>query len=577
MGEIARLQHTTERLSVFQGTNLRRERTSLPDEDVARAINCDLHTQVGTALLRRGRTLVYSLPLAASGRMRLQDTFVSARYNVTGTVLYKNGTSLLTGLSGTLRTSLLAMRPLQDTTTWTFIADLSGLRKEVGGTVRTWGIAPPGTAPVLAAGAAGALSGVYNVSYTYVRLDGTAVAHESNPSPTSLDVTVTATTISVSGLTASTDPQVTHKRLYRTVNGGSTRLFDQQITNATTTATLSVADTGLGSAVATDNDRPSLASVAVLHQEHVFLLDPANPDYLWWSKRFRPESVPTTNFLRIGSSADPLHGLVSLVGLLGVFTLKTKYRVLGNDTSGFVHQEALSSRGTPAPQAALVTEKGCLFVARDGLFRTNFVQEDEELSGLIAPLFEGLTVNDYLPINWDAASTMALAYWKQRLYFAYPSGDATSPDMLAVYSFHTSQWYFYQMTADALYSDEASDQLWAGLGTDITALESGAGDLGQAITMTLEPASRSFQAPFVRKRFDYLRVDATIPSGSLLCEIYLDERLVQYVLLTGTRTRRLLRLHGLQGFTWRVRLTYTGTADVQIHGVEMQAVALRAA
>ena len=577
MGEVARLQHTPESLTVFQGVNLRRERLSLRDEDVARAINCDLHSQVGTALLRRGRTLVYSLPSTATGRMRLQETLVGARYNVCGTVLYKNGTSLVTGLSATLRTSLLALRPLQDTTTWVFIADESGMQKEVGGTVRTWGIAPPGTAPVLAAGAAGALSGVYSVSFTYVRLDGTAIAHESNPSPTSADLTVTSTVISVSGLTASPDPQVTHKRLYRTVNGGSTRLFDQQITNATTTATLSVADTALGSAVATDNNLPSVASVAVRHQEHVFLLDPANPDYLWWSKRFRPESVPTTNFLRIGSSDDPLNGLVSLVGLLGVFTLQTKYRVLGNDTSGFVHQEALSSRGTPAPQAALSTEKGCLFVARDGLFRTNFVQEDEELSGLIAPLFEGLTVNDYLPINWLAASTMELAYWKQRLYFAYPSGNATSPDMLAVYSFHTSQWYFYQMAADALYSDEASDQLWAGLGTDITALETGAGDLGGAITMTLEPASRALQSPFLRKRFDYLKVDATIPSGGLICEVYIDDVLIHYVTLLGTRTRRLLRLGGLQGFTWRVRLRYTGTAEVQIHGVEMQAVALRAA
>lgn len=578
MGEVARLQELPESLPTFQGVNLRRERTSLRDEDVARAINCDLHSQVGTAMLRRGRSLVYDLPSTA-GLLRYQQTLNNVRYAVAGTVLYRNGASLVTGLSPFLKTTLAAMRPLDDTTLWTFIADQSGMKKESNGTVRTWGIAAPTATPAVAAGASPGLSGVYTVSFTYCRMDpgGAILYHESNPSPTSGSVTVSDQTISVSGMTASTDPQVTHKRIYRTVNGGSTRLLDQTIANATTTATLSVADAGLGAAVATDNNVPPVSAIMTDHQEHIFLLDPANPSYLWWSKRYRPESVPTTNFLDIGTAADPLNGLVSLVGLLGVFTEKTKYRVLGNDTSGFVHQEALSARGTPAPQAALVTEHGCLFPSRDGLFRTNFVQEDEELSGLIAPLFEGMTVNDYAPINWAAAASMAMAYWKQRLYFAYPSGTNVTPDMVAVYSWHTSQWYFYQMPVETLYMEAESDQVLAGTGIHITALESGTSDLGAAITMVLEPASRQFQSPFVRKRFDWLRVDCDARSGTVLCEVFIDDMLVQYVRLTGSRTRRLLRMGGVQGFTWRVRLTYVGTEPATFDGVEMQAVLLRAA
>lgn len=575
MGEVARLEHVPERIADFQGVNLRRDRLSLRDQDLARAINADLHSQVGTALLRRGRSLLYSV---TGGAARYMQTIGGVRYLVAGTTLYKDGTSILTGLSSTLRTSLVAMRPLNDTLTWVFIADQAAMRKENAGTVRTWGIVAPTGAPTVAAGASPGLSGVYTVSYTYVRKVGTAIAHESNPSPTSAEVTVTNQVISVTGMTASTDPQVTHKRLYRTVNGGSTRLLDQEITNATTTATLSVADTGLGASVETDNDQPPAAFLAVRHQEHIFLLDPANPSYLWWTKRYRPESVPLTNFLDVGSVADPLNGAVSLVGLLGIFTAKTKYRVLGNDTSGFVHQEALSSRGTPAPQAALVTEHGCLFPARDGLFRTNFVQEDEELSGLIAPLFEDMTVNDYAPINWAAATTMALAYWKQRLYFAYPSGDNTSPDMLAVYSFHTQQWYFYQLVARSLYAEEETDMLLAGdEGGMVVSLETGSSDLGGPISMTIEPATRAVGADFLRKRFDYLRVDATIPSGQMICEFFVDDRRVFYARLTGERTRRLLRLGGTQGFTWRVRFTYMGTAAVRVEGLEVLAVPLERA
>ena len=571
MGEVARLQYGTQKLFNFQGVNLRRERTLVQDTELVRAINADLHTSVGSIMLRRGRSLVYALPTGA-GTLRWQQTFGGTRYAIAGSTLYKAGASLITGLSGSTQ-MLASMRPLNDTVTWTFIGDASSMRKEAGGTVRTWGIAAPTATPVIAAGTASALQGFYTVSYTYVRKVGSAIAHESNPSPTSAAVNILSTDLAVSNLVASTDPQVTHIRLYRTVSGGSVRLFDQELTNGTTTATSSVADTGLGAAVETDNHVPPVAPWITPHQEHMFFLDPANPNYLWWSKRFRPESVPTTNYIVIGTISEPLVGMVSMVGLLGVFTAKTKYRVLGNETSGFVHQEALSSRGTPAPQAALVTEKGCIFPARDGLFRTNFVQEDEELSGLIAPLFDGRTVNGYLPINWNAAATMSLAYYKSRLYFAYPSGDQGSPDMVAVYSFHTNQWYFYQMNVDSLYVEEETDQLFAGQGDVVTALESGMDDLGQPITMIVEPANRDFDDQFLRKRFDYVRVDADVQHGSILCEVYIDDIRVRRLLLTG-HVPRLLRLGGIQGFTWRVVLTYTGRETVAINGVEMQALPL---
>jgi hypothetical protein len=560
---IAPLQRLSEGLTTFQGVNLRKDRLSLRDEDVAKAINIDLHSQVGSALVRRGRTQVQSTLGAA---IRLIQSYGGVRYAVAGTTLYRNGLSLVTGLDSALETTLASQRPLDDPSTWLFLADASGMQKASGSTVRTWGIAAPSTAPTLAAGAASALSGVYTVSYTFCRKNGSSLCHESNPSDTSSPITVSSTDISVSGLTDSSDAQVTHKRIYRTVNGGSVRLFDQEIAQGVTTATLSVADSALGDAVETDNDVPPTASWIVRHQEHMFFLDGHK---LYWSKRYRPESVPTDNFLEIGTPDQPLVGLVSLVGLLGVFTAQTKYRVLGNATSGFVHTEALSSRGTPAPQAALVTEKGCFFPARDGLFRTNFVAEDEELTQLIAPLFEGLTVNDYAPINWDAASTMGLAYWKQRLYFSYPSGDNTHPDMLAVYSFHTNAWYFYQydVPMQALYAEEETDYLLGG-GADgtISALELGAYE-GSA--WILEPASRQFQTTS-RKRFDFVRADT---NGTVTFQVLIADLPVYYTILQGDRPRQLRRLGPVEGQEWRVR--FSGTADAQVYGAEMYGVPLR--
>jgi hypothetical protein len=148
--------------------------------------------------------------------------------------------------------------------------------------------------------------------------------------------------------------------------------------------------------------------------------------------------------------------------------------------------------------------------------------------------------------------------------------------MLAIYSWHTQQWYFYALRCDSLYTEEATDQVLSGLGPTITALEQGASDLGVPITMVLEPATRAFQSVFRRKRFDYLRVDAEIPTGEALCELLIDDVVVQRLVLQGARTRRLRRLGGREGVTWRVRLTYTGVGPASFNGVEMQAVVLEA-
>jgi len=79
----------------------------------------------------------------------------------------------------------------------------------------------------------------------------------------------------------------------------------------------------------------------------------------------------------------------------------------------------------------------------------------------------------------------------------------------------------------------------------------------------------------VRKLFRFLRLDV---SGSCTVEVFIDELLRHTTSVSGTRTRRLLRLpEKLLGYTWRIRLTATTTAAVRIFACEMQSVALEAA
>lgn len=544
-------------LTGFIGVNLRRDRLSLADGECARAINADLHTFPGVLRPRRG-----TIPLATAGgsvvsRLLRQS---GARYALSATAWYRNEVAIVTGLVP-YNGQAVGFRGVDDPTTWVFLANSAAMRKDDGVNVRNWGAAAPLTAAVLTAGAPGGLIGNYSLRYTYLRRVGDAVAYESNPSPASNTVGVTNQVIAAAAIADSPDPQITHKRLYRTVNSGSDWLFEADIAQGVTTATLSVADTALGTTVEEDNDQPPFCGWGAEFQNHIFLaIDAANPHYLWYSKRFRPESVPAANFLEVGYPGDPIQGGARLVGLLGLYTRDTKYRIVGNATSGFVAIEALSSRGTPAGHATIASDQGAIFVARDGLFLTNFQSADVALSTAIEPLFYGETVNDYAPIDWSRAREMALGSYKQRYYFSYPTIGGGA--MMAVYSRETQQWYHYSIAPTAMYTDETSDVLWGGGdGGAIVAIDSPQAST-EAVTTTATFADRGGPSSFLRKRFGYLRIDAEAGSQPVTVQLWVDGVLRHTIRVTGSRRRQLYRLpDGVLGYVGRVTVTLTAPSQ----------------
>jgi hypothetical protein len=120
------------------------------------------------------------------------------------------------------------------------------------------GITAPTGAPAIATGAAGVITaGDYRAVYTYYN---TLTAKESNPSPVSNTlVHPGALQINYTGITVSTDPFVTARRIYRTIpDQVGVYFFIGQINdNATTTFTgdnVAVAD--LGRPVSFDNGVP---------------------------------------------------------------------------------------------------------------------------------------------------------------------------------------------------------------------------------------------------------------------------------------------------------------------------------
>lgn len=625
----------------FLGVNLRQDRVSLADEEVAKAINADLHSQPGTIVLRLGRTAQNSSALADLVIRRIAK-INSHRYRVAGQSLYCGDTKVLNGLlSANLITTMLPFRPFADTTIWNFVADDSVMRKVNCTTVGTWGLPAP-SQPTIAIGIQGSLTGDYVVQYTFVRLAGAAVAAEGNPSPITASVALASHDLGIGDLAHPADTTTNALGIYRSVAGTTPTLLDTRMAiptdndygvthnwevtavdstsilalhwsvasttsgqrNSTTweptgagdtqdaagrrgtyrwevtllyvtTQTLlwayssTKADTALADLIAVDNGLPPTASWVTNFQEHAFLCrDASNPHYLWFAKRFKPEQVPATNFLELGNADDPLQCAGVVGGQLGVFSRKTKYRVFGNDTSGFTSLEAASPRGTPCPMAMIQTEFGLIFVARDGIFSTVLSSPDTNFAERILPLFFGETVNDMLPLNWDQANTFSAITYKGRYYLSYAETGQSTPNRLAVYSRDTQHWYHYDHPLRSLYVEEDTDlALGGGLDGYVYVLENGTTDNGASIALDVETKDFQGESKDSRKLFFYLKTDMNTLGASVTVKFYVDDVLKRTTTVsTSKRAERLLPLpDGTMGHHWRANFTYTGSTRIRIY------------
>ena len=342
------------------------------------------------------------------------------------------------------------------------------------------------------------------------------------------------------------------------------------------------ADNALGEAVEDDNNVPPPGDILSIFQEHAFLAgDPANPHYLYWSKRFRPEAWPLNNYTEIGTANDPIRAHMPIAGVLGVFTTQTKYRVSGNDTNGFIHDEAISHRGAPSPRSVVPTDKGVLFVARDGVFSTNFIGPDQKISDAIDPIFLGETKNGYSPINWDQAGIISAGFYKNKFYFSYPSGVSTTNDMTAVYSFDTNMWTFWDIGFNSFYAERDTDLFLAGGGDSLVyVIEdfNSTDDDGASIAFELETRDFVGAAHTTRNLFTHFKVDANCSDGEMTAAFYVDDVLIASRAVTGDRECDLLSLpENTFGHHWRIRVSYTGNRRVAVYGVSSIFIPLMAA
>ncbi len=124
----------------LRGVNLRPEAADIEEPESRKLVNLDPFQKPGALVIRRGRHSIGAI----GGLVRQVARINSIRYQVSGRRLYREFKSI-TGpyLAENEITNFSAMRPLDDSIIWAFIADDDWMLKSDATRLYQWGIDPP--------------------------------------------------------------------------------------------------------------------------------------------------------------------------------------------------------------------------------------------------------------------------------------------------------------------------------------------------------------------------------------------------------------------------------------------------
>ena len=234
-------------------------------------------------------------------------------------------------------------------------------KKRKNGVTRNLGIASPTTAPTIAINGAGNLAGTYSYIVTYYnQTDGT----ESPPSAISVELEVEEQQILVTGIPVSSDPQVTHKRIYRI--GGGLTLFTlvDTIANNVTTFSDNLADPDVdGLILESESNYPCPPTAKYLTEAYAIGFV-AVGDTLRWSRVGDLNYWPIENEIEF---FDAITGITIVSEGLLVFTKFQTWIISGTGSDSFVKYLVSSDQGCLDHYTIARVGGGVVFVSTDGV------------------------------------------------------------------------------------------------------------------------------------------------------------------------------------------------------------------
>jgi len=522
----------------------------------------------GMAKVRDGSTKLNSTAVGTPIHRIIEQGGV--RYSFASTIIYKDESSIATGLTSAAWSAML-YNPWNSTTESVYALNGTDRKRIEGSNVYEWGITAPTTAPTLAAGAGSSLTGDFNAKYTHARLEGSRVVSESDPSSAgAADVTLTASSLAITW-TASSDSQVTHVGVYRTLSGAAPLYFlDQYVAIGTLTLDSTKTDSNLSTEVATNHDRPPLGSSVVgpsFNGVCFIIID----NLLYYSLAKQPDYWPLTNFIEVSPIQFPLKAQVFHSGQLYVLSKNKIYFIQGTGQNTFFPFKMESLTGAQGPNCAIsVHGEGIYHVGSDGLYL--YAQKDINITQTrFKPIFRGTTVNG-IPGAGDLENAW-LEHFKNKLYFGYPGTADTYPTNVLVFDLGNGKVAYYNSgdtELSAIAVDETNNRLLAGdengyvwVLEDTSATQDGSTDISWEVES--KDFTLSTRAHFPRWiKYDIDATDSTSVTGKII----LDGATLQSHTVSGDRVtkKRLITTGNGQNCSMRV----TGSGPATVYALEME-------
>jgi hypothetical protein len=293
------------------------------------------------------------------------------------------------------------------------------------------GIVAPASAPTLAEGTAGSLTGTYKYVITYLRSGNYQV--ESNPGPESSPITVTAKKINLSAIPVSSDPKVDKKRIYRTTAGGAIFFWVADITNATTTYEDNIAE--LGDEVSYDRYPPPIAVFAEVWDDKVWFVPKSDRNQLHFTNTGSAEEMAYDNIIQVkGKDSDEIMMIkafkVGEVESLYVLKHRSIWRLDKVGDSSYELTKLPFNIGTDAPGSVAVGGGLMMWLSKRGIevFNGSSIL-NPPISDLI-PKTLGTINQTQISHAFGEVNEKEDEYW-----LAVPTETSTEPDLVIVFDY----------------------------------------------------------------------------------------------------------------------------------------------
>lgn len=257
--------------------------------------------------------------------------------------------------------------------------------------------------------------------------------------------------------------------------------------------------------------------------------DPYRPGYVYASKPGEPEHWPPDLNVEVCAPSEQLMNGCLYGGQPYVFSREAGYAIYSNltgSTGGLTAAPTGCKHGLAGRWALALGAGSMWIVSRDNIYRTNGGPESPVANDL-KPLFQGTTVNGYLPIDFTEEVWLGLAVVNDELWFRYM--DSGGDLQIMVLQIQTGQWrhYTFAEPVSAMFPDQgqpvSAGQLILGGATSGDAyLHSGTSDDGAAIAGLWRTGSWDWGSPREEKLFGDQILDVNPQGVDLTLQNFLN-------------------------------------------------------